>query len=101
MAAEDLLRPNKNGSESCWKNRFGACETGRNELVNCFYEKFPVEEWKTHGFFEDSFVSLINNHWLATEPQSPTTHYLLAVIYVVVMLAGWIGNGLVLVCFRR
>lgn len=66
------------------------------QLLQNFTEIFPVEQWKMKGFFVDSDLLAINCHWMKFEPLKPSVHFKLAVIYIIVFIAGLLSNSLVI-----
>ncbi|KAF5282087.1 hypothetical protein FQR65_LT14405 [Abscondita terminalis] len=69
--------------------------------INIFKEKYPTTSWTKYGFFDESYISSINIHWLQFLPPHKTNHYILAVLYLVIMLIGLIGNIFVISIFVR
>lgn len=69
------------------------------------YERFksvyPVEEWKSLGFFTEDFLYDINEHWLQFDPPTKTSHYTLAAMYAIIMTIGVVGNCLVIFMFLK
>ncbi len=70
------------------------------KLVEHFKKVYPVEQWKTEGFFEDEDLLDIACHWLRFDPPRPSLHFLLAVIYIIIFLIGLLGNSLVIYVIR-
>lgn len=70
-------------------------------IVQHFKEVYPLEQWKMEGFFEDDDVRIIDCHWMGFEPIRPSAHFLLAFIYIVVFLVGFLSNGLVIYVISR
>lgn len=71
------------------------------EIIKRFIEMYPTESWKEHGFFSEDFLTVINLHWLTFAPPDKTNHYVLAGLYVVIMLMGILGNALVIFMYLR
>lgn len=46
-------------------------------------------------------LCVVNPHWLTFDPPSTLCHILLALIYLVLMAVGVVGNGLVIYLFVR
>ncbi len=61
-------------------------------LFNIFKEVYPVEHWKKEGFFLDSALLDIDCHWMTFEPARSFTYFLMAVVYAVVFLWGFLSN---------
>ncbi len=77
-------------------------------ILNCpkhtvehFKKVYPVEQWKRRGLFEDQNLLDIPCYWMGFEPTSPSVHYLLAFIYVIVFLVGFFSNSLVIYIMSR
>nr|BAQ54766.1 opsin, rhodopsin-7 like [Macromia amphigena] len=66
-----------------------------------FQSLWPTGLWKSHGLYSDDYLFLINPHWLGFPPPRPSSHYILAVLYTVVMVVGVSGNFLVIFMFCR
>lgn len=66
-----------------------------------FKTKYPVGLWKEHGFYTDEYLELINSHWFTFTPPNPTSHYLFAVLYTVIMVCGCFGNSLVIFMYIK
>lgn len=66
-----------------------------------FKTKYPTDMWKDHGFYTDDYVRLINGHWFKFMPPGPTAHYVLAVLYTVIMVFGCSGNFLVIFMYIK
>lgn len=66
------------------------------QLLLNFTEMYPVEKWKTKGFFDGSALLDINCHWMTFEPLAPSVHLALVVIYTIVLLAVFLSNVLVI-----
>lgn len=71
------------------------------ELIDCdllrqrFLSVYPVSMWKSNGFFEEKDLLDINCHWLQFEPIKPSSHFMLAIIYVIVFVIGSVSNTIV------
>jgi hypothetical protein len=72
-----------------------------DQLVRTFSAKYPMESWERLGHFDESYLRLINRHWLTFDPPSPSTHHFLAALYVLLMIIGLSGNFLVIFMFVR
>lgn len=66
-----------------------------------FRSKYPVEDWKSVGFFSEADFSMINCHWLQFEPQKPFHHFALAILYVAIFLVGFMANFIVIYLLVR
>lgn len=79
-------------------------ETIGNNTINILIEKFKqnwdVKYW-TQGFFSEEYISDINVHWLKFEPPNEYSFITLGILYIVIMIVGVIGNGLVIFMFCR
>jgi hypothetical protein len=73
------------------------CDLLRKQFVILY----PVEVWKANGFFGDIDLMDINCHWLQFKPPSPSAHFMLAVIYAIVFVIGFVSNiGIVFILLR-
>lgn len=72
-----------------------------SEILAIFKSKWPTEEWKQFGFFNDDYLLKINLFWLQFPPPSPSSHYFLAILYAIIMTVGVTGNFLVLIMYLR
>nr|BAQ54849.1 opsin, rhodopsin-7 like [Anax parthenope] len=66
-----------------------------------FESRWPTSLWRNHGLYTDDYILLINPHWLGFPPPRPISHYILAVLYAIVMIIGVSGNFLVIFMFCR
>lgn len=65
-----------------------ACDLLRKQFVVLY----PVDAWKSNGFFDDADLMDINCHWLQFKPARPAAHFMLAIIYAVVFVIGLVSN---------
>lgn len=65
---------------------------GCDQLRKQFVVLYPVEAWKSNGFFDDADLMDINCHWLQFKPARPAAHFMLAIIYAVVFVIGLVSN---------
>ncbi|XP_049825912.1 opsin, ultraviolet-sensitive-like [Aethina tumida] len=70
-------------------------------LINRFYKSRPVEMWKKYGFFDDEYVYVINYYWLQFDAPFRSSHISLAVLYIFIMIVGWLGNMCVIYLYYR
>lgn len=70
-------------------------------LLKSFKEKYPIDLWLENGAFREDYLLKISSHWLKFSPPSKSSHYALAVLYVVIMVMGVGGNALVIYMFSR
>lgn len=70
-------------------------------LVTDFKTKYPITDWKVYGFYTDDYMRLINNHWFKFEPPNTTSHYILGILYTVIMMFGCFGNSLVIFMYTK
>lgn len=91
----------ENQTSDCYLRQKEATDEYRKHLLICFYAYHPVDKWKAIGLFKDDFLSHVNSHWLRAEPIRQSTHRLIALIYIFVMLVGCTGNGIVIYIFLR
>ncbi|XP_071440040.1 opsin-2-like [Hetaerina americana] len=66
-----------------------------------FVSRWPTQLWKAHGIYTDEDLLFINPHWLQFPPPEPMSHYVLAVLYTILMTIGVSGNFLVIFMFCR
>ncbi|XP_050442474.1 opsin, ultraviolet-sensitive-like [Adelges cooleyi] len=69
--------------------------------IEQFHRKYPVHLWKDHGFYTDDFFELINKNWLKHEPTSAFKHYIMGIMYTIIMVVGCFGNALVIIMYIR
>ncbi|KAB0801817.1 hypothetical protein PPYR_04003 [Photinus pyralis] len=72
-----------------------------SNIFAVFIEKYPISSWKKYGFFDENYIKSINVHWLQFLPPNQINHYALAVLYVIIMIIGLVGNILVIAIFIR
>ncbi|XP_025192489.1 opsin-2-like isoform X2 [Melanaphis sacchari] len=74
-----------------------------NEIVvmSDFKSKYSINKWKEHRFYKDDYIKLINNHWFKFEPPNATSHYILGLLYTVIMVLGCFGNSLVIFMYIK
>lgn len=70
-------------------------------VMSDFNTKYPIDTWKAHGFYTDDYMKLINSHWLKFMPPNATSHYILGVLYSVIMVLGCFGNSLVIFMYIK
>jgi len=66
-----------------------------------FKSKYPTKLWRDYGFYTDDYIKLINDHWFKFMPPTPTSHYILGFLYVIIMVFGCIGNLLVIFMYIK
>ncbi|CAI6363415.1 unnamed protein product [Macrosiphum euphorbiae] len=66
-----------------------------------FKTKYPVNLWKDHGLYTDDYIKLINSHWLKFMPPNPMSHYVLGLLYTIIMVFGCTGNSLVIFMYFK
>lgn len=66
----------------------------------CSYPQAVPSAW-TSFFKDQELVCLVNPHWLQFDPPSHLSHLVLASVYVIIMVVGLAGNGLVVYLFIR
>ena len=72
-----------------------------SDLIETFKLRFSYNLWKNHVFFSDDYVYEINEHWMRFCPPSKAHFYVLAFLYILVMIAGTIGNLVVVILYFR
>ncbi|XP_026820091.1 melanopsin-like isoform X1 [Rhopalosiphum maidis] len=75
--------------------------TDEIEVMSDFKTKYPINKWKEHGFYTDDYMNLINIHWFKFEPPNATSHYILGLLYTVIMVLGCFGNSLVIFMYIK
>nr|BAQ54939.1 opsin, rhodopsin-7 like [Indolestes peregrinus] len=70
-------------------------------VIELFKSTWPTDLWKNHGIFTDEDLLQINPHWLQFPPPHPVSHYVLGVLYTILMTVGVTGNCLVIYMFCR
>jgi r-opsin len=75
--------------------------TDEIEVMPDFKTKYPINKWKEHGFYTDDYMNLINIHWFKFEPPNATSHYILGLLYTVIMVLGCFGNSLVIFMYIK
>ncbi|XP_071520529.1 uncharacterized protein [Panulirus ornatus] len=82
-----------------WKESLLGIRNGEvSEASPCDYPK-PVPSAWTSFFKDQELLCLVNPHWLQYDPPSHLSHLVLASVYVVIMVVGLVGNGLVMYLF--
>ncbi|KAF5285417.1 hypothetical protein FQA39_LY16671 [Lamprigera yunnana] len=69
--------------------------------INDFKRKYPIASWTKYGLFDESYLASINVHWLQFLPPHQLNHYILAVLYFIIMVTGFVGNIFVIGIFVR
>lgn len=72
-----------------------------SDVYEIFISLHPVEEWKALGYFTEDYLHVISKHWLQFPPANHSSHYILAVLYALIMTVGVTGNFLVIFMFLR
>lgn len=75
--------------------------TANDGSINDFKTKYPVNMWKVNGFYKEDYMHLINSHWFKFEPPNPTSHYVLGLLYTIIMMFGCFGNSLVIFMYTK
>ena len=78
-----------------------ATQLGCEQLLEQFRLNYPIEQWKTEGFFTEDDLLDINCHWLQFQPQKPYSHFSLAVLYVFLFTVGSVSNVTVIYILVR
>ena len=79
-----------------------ACRRGnRSLLIEKFISSYPVDKWKSEGFFTDDYIVDIDCHWLGFNPVRPAIHFGLAVFYILFFFIGFLSNALVIYIIGR
>lgn len=91
----DLQQPNSS------RSRKSGMVVNSSDVYTVFRSRYPVEQWKSLGYFTEDYLKLINKHWLQFHPPHHRSHYILAVLYTVIMTVGVTGNCLVIFMFIR
>lgn len=72
-----------------------------SDVYEIFISLHPVEDWKALGYFTEDYLHVISKHWLQFPPAHHGSHYILAVLYALIMTVGVTGNFLVIFMFLR
>lgn len=72
-----------------------------SDVYEIFISLHPVEDWKALGYFTEDYLHVISKHWLQFPPAHHGSHYILAVLYAIIMTVGVTGNFLVIFMFLR
>lgn len=72
-----------------------------SDVYEIFISLHPVEDWKALGYFTEDYLHVISKHWLQFPPAHHSSHYILAVLYALIMTVGVTGNFLVIFMFLR
>ncbi|KAJ8921668.1 hypothetical protein NQ315_010577, partial [Exocentrus adspersus] len=72
-----------------------------SHIVEKFKKLWSVREWIERGYFTEEYICNINAHWLSFESPSRSSFVILAVIYLNIMLTGFVGNFLVIFLYVR
>lgn len=72
-----------------------------SDVYALFISRHPVDDWKALGYFTEDYLHVISKHWLQFPPASHSSHYVLAVLYALIMSVGVTGNFLVIFMFLR
>lgn len=70
-------------------------------LLAIFKTTYDVDYWKSCCFFSDQDIDNINIHWLKFSPPEKGHFYVLAIVYLLVMIIGIVGNSTVIILFFR
>lgn len=90
-----------NNVKTTTNNQITTTDGPTTVVVTDFKTKYPVNEWKVHGFYTDDYMLLINSHWFKFEPPNPMSHYVLGFLYTVIMMFGCFGNSLVIFMYTK
>lgn len=75
--------------------------TANDGSINDFKTMYPVNIWKVNGFYTEDYIHLINSHWFKFEPPNSTSHYVLGLLYTIIMIFGCFGNSLVIFMYTK
>ncbi|XP_050308710.1 opsin, ultraviolet-sensitive-like [Anthonomus grandis grandis] len=73
----------------------------KEDLIEQFKRNWQVKVWINRGFFTEGYIYDINVHWLQFKPPDSSKFYILGALYLVIMVFGMVGNGLVIFLFCR
>lgn len=76
-------------------------DSNHRALVEKFKSLWPVKDWEEHGLFTESYLDLMNEHWLKFPPPSPQVQITLGLTYMVLNGVGGLGNLLVIFMYYR
>lgn len=78
-----------------------AIDSNASSIIERFISLYPIKIWKEHGFFDESYLNEINEHWLHFVPPDRKNHLALAGCYILIMIVGIFGNLFVIILFIR
>lgn len=96
-------RPSQSNLNEPLSVKLSVNETKSNgsDVYEIFISLHPVEDWKALGYFTEDYLHVISRHWLQFPPANHSSHYILAVLYTLIMTVGVTGNFLVIFMFLR
>lgn len=74
----------------------------KNYIISFLYSnisQLALQNFK--GTVSESYLLKINKHWLKFPPQSPSSHYILAIVYFIMSVFGLTGNFLVIFIYIK
>ena len=72
-----------------------------SSLLVRFRANYPIDEWKTEGFFKEDDLLEINCFWYQFNPIPITHHLLLGIIFILLFLVGSLSNATVIYILSR
>lgn len=88
-------------SQSQVKDTISTARSEQLQILKKFKELWPVGLWLKYGLFTENYLSSINPHWLQFAPPDPRVQYVLASVYLIILIIGCFGNILVLCMYLR
>lgn len=62
---------------------------------------YPIDKWKSDGYFTEDDILDIDCYWMQFEPIKPTAHFILAILYVIIFIVGCTSNAIVIYILVR
>ena len=84
-----------------------AANESSNPQLNCsllrvrFRTVYPIDKWKSEGYFTDDDLLDIDCYWMQFEPITPAAHFILAILYVIIFIIGCTSNAIVIYILAR
>lgn len=85
----------------CENADFKECDGNTTTILEEFKKNYPIQLWRKYGLFKEEFLTRINPHWLKFLPPYPSSHYILATLYIFIAIFGLSGNAFVIFMFIR
>ncbi|XP_022917813.2 opsin, ultraviolet-sensitive-like [Onthophagus taurus] len=83
------------------KNNSNSTSINNENALQRFNATYPVDDWLKCCFLTVDYINEMNPHWMQFEPPPRIVYYILAGVYLVVMIIGVFGNLTVIGIFYR